>query len=507
MDELNNNELNNSGLNNNESNNNELNNSGLKNSGLNSYLLNNNEWNNHNETNGGQDQNSSHLKNNNFNYTYKDGNYQGDQADNYQYAFYPTPAINAKEKKPKKKRRLLKAIRFMAAAVIFGVFAGAATSGYDYLTRPKEEEVIPLQQELRNDPIVVTPTQNVDDATTIVSTDNIPDGIIYDVSDIVEKVMPSIVAINSSATMTSYDFFGRQFNEPKEGSGSGIIIGQNDDSILVLTNNHVIQGAETVEIVFFDETTADAVIKGSEANADLAVLQIDMKDLSKETLTNIKVANLGDSMKVKAGEMAIAIGNALGYGQSVTVGYISALDREIIVDGVKMNLLQTDAAINPGNSGGALINTAGEVIGMNSVKYASAQVEGMGYAIPITDAIPIINQLMEREVINESEIGFLGIYLDTAQEVTEAFSQQFNMPIGIYINGIVEDSPAEQAGMKQGYIITEINDIKVETIEDLTNALSYHKVGDTVTLAVSYLDTGGYEEMNLSIVLAKKPKQ
>ena len=501
MDEFNNNEFNNNGLNSNG-----LNSNGLNNNEFNNNGLSNNGLNNHYETNGGQDQSNS-QPNDSFTYTYKDGNYQGDQTDNYQYAFNPTPPINTQEKKPKKKRRLLKAVRFTAAAVIFGVIAGAATSGYDYLTRPKEEEVIPQQQEFRNDLITVTPTQKVDEVTTIVSTDNNQGGIIYDVSDIVEKVMPSIVAINSSATKTSYDFFGRQFNEPVEGSGSGIIIGQNDESILVLTNNHVIEGAETVEIVFFDETTADAVVKGSEANADLAVLQIDMKDLSNETLANIRVATLGDSMNMKAGEMAIAIGNALGYGQSVTVGYISALDREVIVDGIKMNLLQTDAAINPGNSGGALINIAGEVIGMNSVKYASAQVEGMGYAIPISDALPIVHQLMKREVISESEIGFLGIYLDTAQEVTEAFSQQFNMPIGIYINGIVEDSPAEQAGMKKGYIITKINDIKVDTIENLTNALSYNKAGDTITLTVSYLDTGGYEEKSLSIVLAKKPKQ
>jgi serine protease Do len=232
-----------------------------------------------------------------------------------------------------------------------------------------------------------------------------------------------------------------------------------------------------------------------------------MNELSKDTLSTIKVARLGNSDNVKAGQMVIAIGNALGYGQSVTVGYISALDREVTVDDVTMDLIQTDAAINPGNSGGALINTSGEVVGMNSVKYASADVEGMGYAIPISDAIPMIEQLMNREVVAESEQGYLGINLQTAQDITDTFSQQFKMPLGVYVNEVLKGSPAEKAGLKAGNIIVGVNGVTVETAEDLVNAITYCKAGETVTVKVSVLNNGTYEEKDLSVVLGKRPKE
>ena len=314
--------------------------------------------------------------------------------------------------------------------------------------------------------------------------------------------MPSIVAINSTS-INSYNFFGREVNEPVEGSGSGIIIGQNDESILILTNNHVIANTDSVEIVFADETVADATVKGAEESSDLAVLEVSLDDLSDDTLNSIKIASLGDSAQLKSGEMVIAIGNALGYGQSVTVGYISALDRTI--EGVDMTLIQTDAAINPGNSGGALLNTSGEVVGVNSIKFADELVEGMGYAIPISDAIPVINELVDRRVLAETEKGFLGVDLETAQEVDETFSQQFNMPVGVYIKKVVDGSPAEEAGLKSGSIITGYNSLKITTIDDLVEAISYSKAGEKVTLQISAMVNGEYVEKELEVVLGKRP--
>lgn len=417
---------------------------------------------------------------------------------------YPTPQLMPGTEK-KKKRRLAGLFKFTAAALAFGVIAGAAASGYHYLT-DQRSSIAPENKPGEEYDIITEESDKTESEPVLIPTGAQADGIISDVSDVVDKVMPSIVAINSTGTITDYDiFFGRQYNTPVEGSGSGIIIGQSDESILIVTNNHVVSDADKIEIIFADDSKEAAVVKGADARADLAVLEVAIEDLSKETLNAIKVARLGDSKQLKQGEMVIAIGNALGYGQSVTVGYISALNREVNIDGAAMNLLQTDAAINPGNSGGALLNTAGEVIGINSVKYANTQVEGMGYAIPISDAIPMINILMNREILEESEIGFLGIDLGTAQEVTEVFSEQFDMPVGIYINNVVEDSPAEKAGLRSGSIITGFNEIRIETIEDLANVLSYSKAGEEILLKISVLENGKYVEKELKVVLGERP--
>lgn len=405
--------------------------------------------------------------------------------------------------KPKKKHHFV-FFKLTAAAVAFGLIAGVVFQGYYFVTKPDSSI-----ENLNNNPVQIAEVKDDTgtDNSTIVPTSYSSDTVVTDVSDVVENVMPSIVAINSSATVSNYDFFGRQFNEPVQGSGSGIIISQKGSQILIVTNNHVIEGAQTVEIVFADEKTAEATIKGTDANADIAVLSVDTADLSAETAAAIKVATLGDSNKVKAGEMAIAIGNALGYGQSVTVGYISAVNRSVTIGDVDMTLLQTDAAINPGNSGGALINTSGQVIGINSVKYASTDVEGIGYAIPISNAVPMINELMNRETVNASEQGFLGIRTDTAQNVTDVYAQRFNMPMGIYVNDIIADSPADKAGLKQSNIIVGVNEQKVETIEDLLNILTYKKAGDTITLKVSVLDNGQYTEKDLTVTLGEKPNK
>ncbi len=420
---------------------------------------------------------------------------------NYGQTVYPTQG-EKKDKRKKRKKGFVSAAKLTAAALVFGIVAGGAFQAYYMLAWPVESKRNISESGSRIETTEVT--QDVDNNGTIPTSDTVTQGVVTDVSDIVAKVMPSIVAINSTITQTTQDFFGRTFEQQGESSGSGIIIAQNNSKLLLVTNNHVINGATTIEIVFSNEKKATAKVKGTDANADLAVLSVDMDQLDKETAEVIKVATLGDSSTMVPGEMVVAIGNALGYGQSVTVGYVSAVNREVTISDQKMTLLQTDAAINPGNSGGALINTKGEVIGINSVKFASAEVEGMGYAIPISNAVPLINELMNREVVAASEQGFLGIDTSTAQEVTEAYSQRFNMPIGIYVNDVIEGSPAERAGLMQGDIITGLDGIKVETIEELKDALQYKKAGQNVKLIVQVIDGGAYVEKVLDVTLGEK---
>lgn len=419
---------------------------------------------------------------------------------------YPTPQLNEKHSK-KKKGKFGKFMLFMAAALAFGIIAGIGASGYHYFFMGGRGKAL-IEQEIdqKLDQTDDDDAAKVSDSDNAVYTGSKIEGIVSDVSDIVDKVMPSIVSINSTDIITSYDiFFGSKVNSPVVGSGSGIIIGQSDSHILIVTNNHVIENAEKIEIVFADDSKAEASVKGTNANSDLAVLEVAIDDLSDETLNSIKVARLGNSNNLKAGEMVIAIGNALGYGQSVTVGYISALDREIEIEGIKMNLLQTDAAINPGNSGGALLNIYGEVIGINSVKFADTNVEGMGYAIPISDAIPMINLLMNSKALEVTEMGFLGINVETAQNVTEDLATLYNMPVGIFINDVVEGSPAEKAGLKPGHIIVGFDDIKIETVDDLLNVLTYSRPGDEVVLKIKERSDGKYVDKELNVVLGKRP--
>jgi len=418
---------------------------------------------------------------------------------------YPTPQVKEEYRKNKKKGKFARAVKFTLAALIIGLLAGLGVVGYHYFfgggranTTQTEREIVQTEDVAGSNDVIEL---NSDDFKK-----NELDGVVSDVSDIVDKVMPAIVSINATDIITSYDiFFGRQYNQSVVGSGSGIIIGQSDSHILIVTNNHVVADSEKIEIIFADESTAEATIKGADSNSDLAVLEVAIEDLSEDTLNSIKVARLGNSDNLKAGEMVIAIGNALGYGQSVTVGYISALEREIEVQGIKMKLIQTDAAINPGNSGGALLNIKGEVIGINSVKLADKDVEGMGYAIPISDAIPMINLLMNNKVVEVAEMGFLGINIETAQNVTEELSKQYNMPVGIFVNDVVENSPAEKAGLKSGDIIVGFNDIKIKTIDDLLNVLTYTRPGDEIVLKIKERENGEYLEKELNVVLGKRP--
>ena len=317
------------------------------------------------------------------------------------------------------------------------------------------------------------------------------------VAAVVNNVMPSIVSVTSTFEEVGYDFFFNQYSKESTGYGSGIIIGKSDDTLLVVTNYHVVEDAKKVAIGFIDSEYVTATVRGYDADADLAVLSISLDDMKQSTIDSIKVAVLGDSEELLVGEQAIAIGNAMGYGQSVTVGYVSALNREVQLTDKTMTLLQTDAAINPGNSGGALLNSKGEVIGINTVKYSDTSVEGMGYAIPISDATPIINDLMNQEVIEEKDKAFLGVGGDS---VTAEYNERFGMPIGAYVSRVSDDSPAEEAGICAGDIITKIGDYDIESWEDLQNAIEQYKGGESAIIFLQRSDSRGrYKEQELKV--------
>jgi len=315
------------------------------------------------------------------------------------------------------------------------------------------------------------------------------------IPDVVEAASKSVVGI------IHYQPNPRTGKLEEYASGSGFIVGKNDIELLIATNNHVIDSATKIEITFIDDSVLEATIKGTDSIADLAILAVPLDTISADTLSSIRVATLGDSEAVRLGEMAIAIGNALGYGQSVTVGYISAKDRTVTVDGNEMILLQTDAAINGGNSGGPLFNTKGEVIGINSVKYADTSVEGMCFAIPISRAIPILNELMNRETLAEEDKGFLGV---STRTVTNDIATLYGWPIGAYIVSILENSPAEAAGLYIGDIVTSVNGVKIVTADQLVAAVASYRHGSTIELVVQRNINGKYEEVTISAILGKK---
>ncbi len=326
-----------------------------------------------------------------------------------------------------------------------------------------------------------------------------------DVSEIVEEVMPSIVSITSKTLVKSGMFGPSFFNEEQysEGAGSGIIVSKNDDELLILTNNHVVEGAEELSVQFVNEKNVDATIKGTSERKDVAVIAVKMKDLDNETLEAIKIATLGDSNELKVGNGIIAIGNALGYGQSVTTGVVSALNREVTMDNYTAKMIQIDAAINGGNSGGALVNSKGEVVGINSVKYSSsgssttASIEGMGFAIPISNIKDLITSLMNgEEDKSDAAIGVEG-YL-----ITEDQSKSYGMPVGFYISKISENSGADKAGLEIGNIITEIDGNKVTTMDDLTSVIYEKKKGDKVKLKISYAKGRDYKEKEVEVTLS-----
>ena len=347
----------------------------------------------------------------------------------------------------------------------------------------------------------------------------------YTVADVARSAMPSVVAITAVSVQELPNFFGFGSQEyDSVSSGSGIIVGENDSELLIATNNHVIEGAKNLSVCFIgdevpnlDETqqmsnggldmenAVSAKTKGTDAGNDLAVISVKKSDIPSDTMSEIKIAQQGDAENLVVGEQVVAIGNAMGYGQSVTSGWISALDRTI--DESESALIQTDAAINPGNSGGALLNMKGELIGINSAKFVDSKVECMGFAIPISTAAPILEKLMAqetRDVVGADEMGYMGIQpLDISSEMI----QMYNMPEGVFVSAVLENTGAEKAGMKQGDIITEIENQSITTKDQLMDKLQYYKAGETIEVVIQRSDSGEYQEKTLNVTLGKKPQE
>ena len=334
------------------------------------------------------------------------------------------------------------------------------------------------------------------------------DGIyLMDVSDIAEEVMPSIVAITSKTLVSSGNFgpFSSGRSQYATGAGSGIIISKTDSELLILTNKHVIEDATELSVKFINDKTVDATVKGSSTSKDIAVISIPLSSLDKETIESIKIATLGDSTKLKVGQGVIAIGNSLGYGQSVTTGVVSALNRDVTIDNITTSMIQTDAAINGGNSGGALLNSKGEVIGINSAKYSSsimssnASVEGMGFAIPISDIKDLVTNLMNGTNLTEEQKGYLGV---SGYMITDEYSEVYNMPKGFYISNIVKNSGADKAKMSIGNIITKIEGKEVKQFTTISEVLENKKAGDKISLTIKYIDGREYKEKDVEITLS-----
>ncbi len=407
---------------------------------------------------------------------------------------------------PRKKNSCArKAAGITAAAVLFGTVAGGVMTGVNYVgarltgladitaTAPAETEGTTTAQ------VPETSAASNNGSTTAVST-------VTDVSSIAEKAMPSLVAINDTMTVEQNNFFGMPQTYQAQSSGSGIIVGQNDTELLIATNNHVVSGATDMKVTFTDSTQVAAAVKGTDSATDLAIIAVKLSDIPSDTMSKIKVATLGNSDNVKVGQQVIAIGNALGYGQSLTVGYISALDREITDEnGIQHTYIQTDAAINPGNSGGALLDLNGNVIGINAAKNASTEVEGMGFAIPISKAQEILNNLMTkktREAVDESAQGYLGIQ---GTNIDANASKEYGMPVGIYVYKIVEGGAAANSDLKEKDIITKFDGQSVTNMEELKQMLTYYEGGSTVSLTVQSLVNGSYVEHEVQITLGTKP--
>lgn len=404
--------------------------------------------------------------------------------------------VNAGQREPEQERPVKQrkssggAVKLVVSAVVFGVVAAACffvvlkISGFRFSGNEGDSSIGTVDTSANNEVAAVSGAA----------------AGFGDVSSIVDRVMPSIVAITETSTVSSY--FGQSYST--EGAGSGFIVKEDNDELLIVTNNHVVEGADSITVTFIDESTANGIVKGLDSAADLAVLSVKISDLKEETKQKIKVASLGHSDDVKVGQMAIAIGNALGYGQSVTVGYISAKDRQVQVGDENsystntMTLLQTDAAINPGNSGGALLDANGNVIGINSVKYADTKVEGIGYAIPMTDAVPIINELMNRKVLKDEEKGYLGI---SGRTVGESLSQAYGLPVGVFVSAVSDNGAAKQAGIKQGDIITKINDSKITSIEQVQEKVNNLEAGTEITVTIARSQDGEYKEQDVKVTL------
>lgn len=407
-------------------------------------------------------------------------------------------------KSRKKGSAFKRIVGISAAALLFGTIAGGTMFGVNNLATSlmeTEEESTELSKKAPE-----VSSVELKEASTAVTTANNSSSALADVSPIAESAMPSVVAIKGTTSVETYSWFGEGQTYDTPSSGSGIIIGKNDTELLVVTNNHVVEDTKDLSVVFIDNEEVKASVKGRDSENDIAIIAVKLEDIKSETLEKIAVARMGDSDELKVGQGVVAIGNALGYGQSVTVGYVSAIDREVTTkDSSIKNLLQTDAAINPGNSGGALLNMSGEVIGINTAKYASTEVEGMGYAIPISKVKDIISELSSKETrsdkVDENSQGYLGIQ---GKNIGEDVAEAYDMPRGIYVYKIVENSLAADSDLREKDIITKVDSQSVKNMEELKDILSYYKSGEKVKLTVQRLKDSEYEEKEIEITLSDR---
>ena len=435
-------------------------------------------------------------------YNFDNNNYNNENHDGFNhYEFDENNSNTPNHRKPNAKMvKFAKKVGAIAlSAVLFGGVAAGSYQGVSSL----------IGTSAKTETQAATSTQS----SLLKTTSSTTSKGTMDVTDIVKSAMPSIVSITSKSVQEVENYFGMFGGrnsiqqQEVESAGSGIIIGKNDSELLIATNNHVIDGAETVSVSFVDNETYEATIKGTDSDKDLAVVAVPLSSISSDTMSKISVATIGDSSKLEVGEQVVAIGNALGYGQSVTTGIVSATNRtldsedssEASYDGI--SLIQTDAAINPGNSGGALLNMNGELIGINEAKYSSTQVEGMGFAIPISKAEPILQNLMNlttRYKVSDDEAAYIGINM---ADVSADVSQNYGIPTGVCIMSVVDGSPAADAGFKKGDVITTFDGRSISNAKGLKETLTYYAAGETVDVTVQRADNGEYKEVTLTLTL------
>lgn len=392
---------------------------------------------------------------------------------------------------------------YIGIAILVGIIGGGTMYGANTLMRLMDRESS-RQEEIKEPSAAknkeeIAPTEKIKEDTQAKANP------IGGVEEVAKTAMPAVVAITNKSVQEVQNWFGGQIEEyENEYSGSGIIVGENDTELLIATNYHVIEGATTLTVAFADGEAVEGQVKGGDSEHDLAVLAVKLKDIEESTKKEIRIIEIGDSDALNVGQQVVAIGNALGYGQSVTTGIVSALNRKVEVDDTSNTLIQTDAAINPGNSGGALLNMQGQLIGINAVKYAAKEVEGMGYAIPVAIAQPILDDLMNRQTryrVDEENASYLGI---ECKNVSQETSEAYGIPMGIYVAGVTEDGPAKKAGIKKGDIIIKLDGISLSDYQGLVDALKYYAAGEKVEIVVARANNGTYEEKKIEVTLGKR---
>ena len=455
---------------------------------------------------------------NNYDFNHTENNNEMENETNTYQPLTPSGSHNNNKKNPKNSKKLAKKIGAITlSAVLFGSVAAGSFQAVNYFS--------PFSKTTGSSG---STTSNNSSSTSLLKTTAVSGSSntgSLDVSDITTSAMPSIVAITNKSVQEVQDYFsqfgfggqGQTQTQETESQGSGIIIGKNDSELLMVTNNHVVEGADTLSVCFIDNQVYEAAIKGTDPENDLAVIAVPLDSISDDTMSQIAVASIGDSDSLKVGEQVVAIGNALGYGQSVTTGIVSAVNRTLSSDSSdtqdsnsssddssSATYIQTDAAINPGNSGGALLNMNGEVIGINSAKLASTEVEGMGYAIPISRVSDIIDNLMNqttRTKVDSDKQGTIGI---KGINVTSDVQEKYGLPEGIYVSEVTSGSAADKAGITSGSVITKFDGKSVTDIESLQDLLQYYKAGETVELTLQVPDSDSYKEKTVSITLGSK---